>query len=519
MKNLIMSITLIAIIFAGCEGGGGSSGGGGGGGSSSATAAAAAVTSEPVAPTPNPNQISIVSGSSSSIYLRSNENATLSFVINDPLNNSKCTWRMIVGAVDSLFGTLNGNCNAYVHNQYNSLDWTYIVYVNNGETVTSYQWNIYYTTNAPNNGVSASAVEPAAGNVRVYDTKTFYVDRTDIDGDGACSWTLDTVQVSTSCYSYKYTQADGNAHDVVFTITDGVHAAATVSWVAKPAAKIASLTPTSAGIANGASQLYTATLTNPNSVTTYCKWKIDGVTDTVGACTYNYTRSDASVHAISADVVYNVGGTDENLTPSTSYANLPANQGVSITSYTPASDKLYYAEGATSVTIGLQTWSDPDGDAWVDWYINNVKTDCDTSSLCNYTNPGLHNGIEIANYTGEYLVLKAVLTDGQYSASRSWIVQLDHSELNAGAAVGTKCRNQGTTFTVYGRGLESSDTFTIQNQNVVLDKIQVNSLSATLRLPQQVLTGNQAIRVNKGGVLNTTVSNYVTFTNDPLVCN
>lgn len=189
--------------------------------------------------------------------------------------------------------------------------------------------------------------------------------------------------------------------------------------------------------------------------------------------------------------------------PLTAYAKLPVNNPVTITSYLPShATVFYYATGETTNTFGIDAWTDTDGDAWFEWYIGGMKVDCATSSLCTYTNP-LHNGITVNGPRG---VVEESLTDGQYSDFRNWDTRIDTSTIHQSFPVGYKCARVGETFWTDGTGFDSADTYSLQNQNIVLEKVYSSYSAVQLRVPVAPAVGSQKVRVSKSYNANQTVT-------------
>lgn len=514
-KNLIF---IIAITLTGCL-----SGGGGGGSSTSPSTDAPSAPGSgssppesdiPIAQAPSANQLSFTQISASTIYARGGDSIPLTFTVNNPVSSTvTCNWWVtyppnpglsFAGVAKTQEGTVNGPC-AFTHNQINQLDKVVQVYVSNGETTVSYTWNIMYAATAPNQAVGI-ITGTATGTYYVYDKATFAVSVDDDDRDGACTWKIDGgATVSTSCLSYEISAASGN-RTLVFRIDDGV-TNATRSWSITPAAKVTSVTPAVVATAHGASQLFTATLTNTNSATNVCEVFVDGVSQGF-SCVYNYTRSDYVNHEIKFK--WNSGvGTVVNPATVTAVAAAPNNQSVSIDGYIPVPQELYYAQGVDTANYGV-TYTDADGDARFEWYLNGVKTDCDVSTLCDYSS-GNKNGIVVKSIQAT-TVIKVVLTDGQYSAQKSWIARIDTATIDTNQPVGTVCSNTGTTFWIQGSNFDANDVFTLQNTNVTLTKVQTTYGSVKLQIPQGMGNAVQKLRVTKSsGVVTETAFGYVSF--------
>ncbi|MBX2989151.1 MAG: hypothetical protein KF802_14770 [Bdellovibrionaceae bacterium] len=501
---------------------GGSTGGGGGGGTTPAP-------DEYTVPAPVP-QLAFDQVPSSTLYARDADAIPLGFTLNNPTGETpKCNWFMEIppqasmpsGIAKQQFGTVNGNCDPFVHNQISQLDFRYWVYISAGSSTLEYQWDVTYVSSAVNTAVSISSATDS-GTYRVYDSKLFSVVVDDRDQDGTCSWKIDGVEVSTSCVNYTISAASGT-RTLSFEIADG-STGDSKSWTIKPAAKITGFTPASANIANGASQAFVATLSDANSSGATCEFRKDNVVVQSGSCTYNYT-GDGAMHTITVEAVY---GAEHSGTLSTAYAYGPANNPVSFDSFTPShTGVMYFAPGETSNTFGV-TYTDVDGDAQFKWYLGGVEVDCDVSSSCTYTNP-LKNGIQLDNFAGSSVVVKVVLSDGQYSASKTWLAHIDRAEINENLPAGTKCNASGTEFWIYGRGFESTDTITLQNQNVVLTKLYTSDNAVKVKLPQSVSPGMQKVRIVKAYNANQTLSGntgstvdtafgFVTFTNASQYC-
>lgn len=401
----------------------------------------------------------------------------------------------------------SNKCDSWVYNQNSQVSNEFIVHVSNGQKIASHSWNFIYTSESVNHPVSISLKNntPDSGDVRVFESMLFQVEVQDPDGDGVCSWKVDGATVSSSCAQYSYS-VSADPKTLVFTITDGVHTASK-TWVVYPAAKVDVVTPQTAGVAVGASQAFTASLLNPQGVSALCEWKKNGsLAQARGSCSYTYTRENSEVQTIVVDVVYTADGGERNLlpTPKTVYATMPTNQPVSLSSFTPsvADTVWHFSVGATSNVFGVTDWVDPDGDAWFEWYFNSTKVDCNNYAYCTYTNPGLKNGIQIDNYHGAQIHLKVKITDGQYSDEKTWIIRNTHSTINKSILPGNfgqLCYLSGTTFTIHGLGFESTDTFKLMNQNIVLEKVTVGYTMVTLRIPQNTGQGGQAVSVTKNG--------------------
>lgn len=476
-------------------------------------------------------QLSFSQVSSAALYARAGDAIPLDFTLDNPTGDTaKCNWYMEIppqplmpaGIAKAQFGTVNGNCNAFTHNQTSQLNYRYWVYVNAGSSTLEYEWNVTFVSSAANTAVSITDAT-TAGTYRVYDTKRFEVTVDDKDLDGTCSWKVDGVQVSTSCVSYTISAASGT-RTLLFTVADG-STSDSASWTIKPGAKITAFTPSSANVANGGNQTFTATLSDPNSASATCEFRKDSVVVQSGACAYSYT-GDGALHTITVEAMY---GAEASGSISTAYAYGPVNNGVSLTTTIPATGEMYLFAGETSGVFGVSTWSDPDGDAQFEWYLNGVKTDCDTSSLCTYTNV-LHNGIQLDNFSLSGVVVKVVLTDGQYSASKTWLAHIDRVTIDTNQPAGNRCNAQGTKFWIYGTGFESTDTISIQNQNIVLTKVYTSDNAVQVQLPAGVGTGSQKIRVVKSynsnqspsastGSQVDTAFGFVTFTTSATYCN
>jgi len=527
MKKLLV-LSIASVMMTGCLSGGG------GGGSSVSTPAP--VPSDPTpspapAPTPSPtpdptpvytpvdmpvptvnvNQISFTNTAPALIYAKGGDQVLLTFDVNNPLGNTlTCNFWMEVppqpaypdGIAKQQIGTVNGTCdpfligrNAWVHNQTGSVDQNYWVYVGNGESTISYAWQIKYTADVVNNPVSIVTTDVAPGLYRVYDVKYFGVVIDDKDANGTCSWKVDGVEKSTSCVNYKYTQSDSATHTLTFKISDA-STSDQRSWTLKPAAKLTGVTPTSANLASGSSQVYTATVSDPNSSGALCEFKVDGsLAQSRGSCTFNYTRTGSQAHTITVDIAYDSSGIEVAGSPLTAYALLPLNNPVSITSWFPAHTQIMYMEpNEKSNDFGIDGWTDVDGDAKFETYWNGNKIDCSLGSVCNYTNPN-KNGVSVN--ANKYGTLKIVLTDGQYSDFRSWQVRLNEVKIDENQPVGYKCNKAGTTFVVYGSGFDEYDTVTLQNTDIKLTVVERMGSHMKLKLPVDVPTAYQKIRVVK----------------------
>lgn len=500
MKKFIM---LIAFVLTAC-------GGGAGGGSASVPS-----VDDPTAPTPPSSdeyvvpaakpQLAFSEVSATQILARAGDAIPLSFTVINPTSEPlKCNWFVqnlpnvglgFAGDSKHQEGVVDGPCSTQIHNQTGMTDKKYWVYINAGDLTLEYEWTVTYTASGANDAVSIVG-STTAGTYRIYDSKRFEVEVLDRDLDGVCSWRINGVEVSTSCVAYTAVAAAGT-RTLTFTIDDGPTDAMR-SWTLRPAAKVTALTPTSANVSNGGSQVFTATLSDPFSSGAMCEFLNNGsVAQSRGSCTYNFTGNGTS-RTIKVRAVYDSGGVEFDSTQLTASALGPVNNGVSLDSFVPAhTTKMYLSTGVTSNVFGVDTWTDVDGDAYFEWYLNGVKVDCDTDARCTYTSPVVKNGIQLDNFQNS-MVIKVVFTDGQYSASKTWLAHIDYVEIdeNRPAVVG---KAAGSEFWVYGRGFESTDTFTIQNLNIPLEKVQVLDGAVKLRTTQFISHSgaNVAIRVQK----------------------
>lgn len=539
MRNVFI-IAMLAMSLTGCLEGG----------AKSAVADAPSTPAPGPSPTPTPSpspapspapdefivptaapQLSFAQLSSATLYARAGEAIPLDFSLTNPTGATpECNWYMEIpsqagfpaGIAKAQFGTVNGDCTPFVHNQTNTLNYHYWVYVQAGASTLAYEWTVTFVSSAANVAVSITDAT-ASGTYRVYDTKRFEAVVDDKDQDGTCSWKVDGVQVSTSCVAYTISAASGT-RTLLFTIADG-STSDSESWTVKPGASVTAFLPASANVANGASQAFTATLADPNSAGATCEFRKDGSVVQSGSCVYNYT-GDGALHTITVEAVY---GAEHSGTLSTAYAYGAVNNPVSLTTTIPAQGEMYLFASETSNVFGVSTWSDVDGDAQFEWYLNGVKTNCDTSALCSYTNV-LHNGIQLDNFSLSGVVVKVILTDGQYSASKTWLAHVDRVSMDSNQPAGTRCNAQGKKFWIYGTGFESTDTISIQNQNITLTKVYVSDSAVQVELPSTVTVGSQKIRVVKAynanqspsGSTGSTVETafgFVTFTTAAQYCN
>lgn len=453
-------------------------------------------------PQPDVNQLSFATVSPAQIKVQSGAALALNFTVTDPLNKHTCTWWREVppqplvpaGQAKAIYGTVNNtDCTPMVHNQTNQLNYNWWVYVSNGETTISYAWNLTYVAVPPSDPVAVSAVT-AEGTYRVFSTKLFEVHVTDLDLAGVCTWKLDGVLKSNSCTSYTHTQ-DSSNHSLVFAIASAVNTAI-ATWTVKPQAHITSLTP-----ATGLSgQAFTAVISDPNSSGGYCRWYLDGVVQNNYTGQLSYTYSGTGTHVVSVDVAY-LGG-DLNGTPLTAYALPPVVSPVNVVSSFPIAKEIYLPVGTLSpgVAFGVDDFQDPGGTAWFEWYVDGVKVDCTASSWCQYSGSVKGNGRDGILFKGLPAVggaiLKVVLTNGLYSSSRNWLVHSETATIDENQPTGG-CNTAGTSFWIYGKGFESSDVVTLQNQNIVLNKVLVSDFAMHLTLPQAVSAGTQAIQIVK----------------------
>lgn len=454
---------------------------------------------------------------------------TMWFTLNVPFNAStRCTWWKEVppkpeydweGTPWTPFGTANGSCNTmfspagfYRHEQWNVLDTNYMVVVryNDGESYTTHEWSFEYDDGSVNHPVSVEAVT-FEGTHFLHEVSTFKVSVSDPDGDGACSWELDSVVVSTNCYQYTVT-ASSSDQALVFTVDDGVNASDSLSWTIKAGAVITGVSPSTVNLSNGQSQTFTAAVTDTLGSGAQCRWKVDDSQVQLGSCSYGFTQSSAQTRKIEVELVY---GSDPSGVIHTVYAHPPANQGVSIETYGPLAANIYLPEGSQQYAFSVDSYTDPDGDAHFEWTINGNPVNCDTSALCSWGNAN-REGVILwpngeAGFNGHRIVLTAKLTDGQYSATRSWTIRRDSSVIDENVVVGNRCNQSGTTFTIFGKGFEASDKFWIEGQHIQLQVLSTTDDRATLRLPVNVLSGSQAVAVEKGSTINQTAFGFVNF--------
>lgn len=516
MKYLLVFISLVTLV--GCLGGAGE--------------AVESSTPPPSDPTPDPTpdpplqavtvqQINIVDATlPPTVFSTSGTVLTMGIVVVDPLGQEKCTWEQIVPAqpalgfpveVQNFIGTLNGPCNTTVDHTQNNLNVIYRVTANNSESTVLYTFDLNWTDGLTNNPVSVTKDEPTGTEFRATGSHWFKVDSVDNDVDGTCVWELDGVTVSNSCHWYYYTE-DGDADHVLdFTIDDGVNAIDSVSWVVGPKATITIAAPASVNLANGNSQAYTVTLDDPFTSGAMCEFLLDGVlAQARGACTYNYT-SDGNAHDIAVDVVYAADGSKRNGEPSVLYAAPIGNQAVSITASSHTSGVYYFDRNDQTNYFDITAYSDPDGDAEFKWYVGGVLIDCDLSAVCTYAN-AQKEGFRLDDYDGRDLEIKAVLTDGQNSDEFVWTMRLKTPEINASAVAGPRCYKSGTTFSVFGAGFEVTDEFKLMNQDVTLMIQSFSYTHVVLKLPADVIVGNQIVQVTKSAVVVQSASDFVTFT-------
>lgn len=482
-----------------------------------------------IVPDPEPlvGIMSFASVSPAQIYATDGQAIPLDFTVNDPLNKHTCNWYQEIppqpaypnGVAKAGFGTLNGPCEpTYTHNQYSQINFRYYVYVKNAVSTLSYQWDVTYVSSVVNNPVSVAAVTPE-GAYRIYDTKDFQVVPDDVDHTATCSWKLDNTVVSTSCSKYSHTQIAAAQQSLLFTITDGIHTA-TRSWTILPAAKLTGLSPSVSNITNGQTQVFAASVNDPFVSGYMCEFKLDGVlAQSRGSCSFSFTKGDNLDHQIDADVVYDSAGSERNGSVMSAFVKPPANKPVYIVSYIPSQASLYYAAHATTNVFGVDNWTDDDGDAHFEWYLGTKKLDCSLNTICSYTNP-LKNGIQLNDY-GTYTTggnLTVVLTDGQYSDSRTWSHHIDTSTIDLNQPVGWTCNKAGTKFYVYGAGFEQSDVFTVQTRNIVLNSHVLSQGVVELTLAADIPTGGQKVQVNKNGKTTITGSAFVTFGSSSSYC-
>lgn len=488
MKKLLVCI---ALVISGCSGSGGSSGGG-------ASVAPPALPEVPVvAPDvdlPDPtavsaNKLSFVDVLASNISAKGGASIPLAFTINNPLaNTATCNWWIelppkpsvggFAGIARHQEGTVNGPCT-WTHNQTNQLDTNVWVYVSNGESTIEYQWTIIYNPSAVNIPVGI-VTSTAAGTYRVFDTMKFSATVDDKDSDATCTWKVDGVTMNTSCVGYTYTQSGSATKTLVFRIEDSA-TNAQVSWTVKPAAKV-SISP---AVATG-NQVFTATLLDPHSVGAICQFSLDGSIVQTGACTYSYTGT--GIHTVEAKASYDSVLSDAAI----AQVVLPANQTVSITGYTPAEQKKYFPKNTDTTEYKITNFTDADGDARIDWYVGGIKTDCDTSANCDYTN-AQKTGMILKNLTRSTTV-KATLTDGQYSSSKSWLAAIDTPVIDGNQPSGSVCNqaNRMTgiilTFWVHGSEFELTDTWKLSTGEpltVLRTYFDAVELRLTVDMPEQ----------------------------------
>lgn len=453
-----------------------------------------------VVPAPAP-QLSFAQVSSNTLYARAGDAVSLSFTLDNPTGQTpKCNWYreilpqtlMPSGDPKAQFGTVNGTCAAFVHNQVSQISfYRYTVYISAGASTLSYQWDVNYVSSAANVAVSITD-STAAGTYRIYDTQKFSVTVDDKDRDGICSWKIDGVEKSTSCVSYNAPAAAGT-RALSFSVHDG-STSDSKSWTLKPAAKITDFTPASVNVANNAHQIFTATLSDTNSAGATCQFAEDGNVVQTGACSFNYT-GNGSAHTITVQAMY---GAEASGTLSTAHALGPINNTVLIKEVIPAhTSEVYFAQGENTNTFGVSTWDDVDGDGVFEWYLNGIKTNCASSTKCHYTSAA-KNGIALDNFSVT-TVIKVVLTDGQYSSSKTWLAHTDHVTFNENVP-GSIGNTSGDTMTLYGTGFESTDVFTIQSLNIPLQIVSVSDTVVTLKV-SNVNTGApgalQKLRVKK----------------------
>jgi hypothetical protein len=260
--------------------------------------------------------------------------------------------------------------------------------------------------------------------------------------------------------------------------------------------------------------VFSATVSDPFISGYQCEFKLDGtLAQARGSCSFSFTKGDNLNHQIDVDVVYDSAGNEKNGAPLSSFVKPPANKPVYINAAIPATGiTYYYAAGATSNVFGIDDWTDEDGDAHFEWYQGTKKLDCSLNTICSYTNP-LKNGIQLNNY-GTYTSggnITVVLTDGQYSASKSWQHNIDTSTIDLNQPVGWVCNKAGTKFYVFGTGFDSADVFTAQTRNVALSKHLIGSTLVELTLTVDIPNGGQSIKVDKNGNTNITGSVFVRF--------
>lgn len=488
-------------------------------------------TSDPPAP-PEPEafQVQVTDAAPSRRLTNDGAFQTMWFTLNVPFDaKTRCTWWKEVpakpeydweGTPWTAFGTVNGICDAtgvapqgfQKHEQWNVLDTNYMVVVryNGGESYTTHSWSFEYDDGSVNHPVSVTAVTPE-GNVFAHEDVTFRISVSDPDGDGTCSWELDNVEVSTNCYQHTI-EASSSTRELVFTIDDGVNASDSVAWTIKPGAVITGVSPSTVNLSNGQSQTFTAAVTDTLSSGAQCLWRVDGSQEQLGSCSYNFTQSSSSTKKIEVELSYDG---DLSGVVHTVYAHPPANQGVSIETYGPLAANIYLPEGSQQYAFSVDSYTDPDGDAHFEWFINGNQVNCDTSALCSWGNAN-REGVILwpfgeAGFNGHRIVLTAKLTDGQYSATRTWTIRRDSSIVNESVVVGNRCNQAGTTFTVFGKGFEASDKFWIEGQHIQLQVLSFTDDRATLRLPVNVLSGSQAVAVEKGSTINQTAFGFVNF--------
>jgi hypothetical protein len=339
------------------------------------------------------------------------------------------------------------------------------------------------------------------------------VDRTDQDNDGACQWDLDGTPVSSSCVWYEYTEDGDGDHTLTYTIDDGVNPIDSVSWTVGPKATFTSVTPEVANLDTAEAQVYTAVIDDPWSSGAQCEILLDGVlVQAIGSCSYNHVN-DNDFHEITFDIVYDGAGTVRNSEPVTVWAAPKANADVEITSVHDDADVFHYELTQTTEFFTVTGTNDPDGDAEINWYINETLVDCVSNPDCEYDNDTAKTGLRLTSYDGSWFRVKAVLTDGQYSDEHTFNVKLGTPEVNESAPMGFTCNESGQTFEVFGRGFEQDDEWKIMNQDVVMDVVNVAYDRVILRLPADVIPGSQMVQNTKGSTIVQSSFDFITFTN------
>lgn len=515
MKKLLL--VYIAIV-TGCSGGGGS-----GGGASTAPPVGDVPTTPVALPLPtdtfvnpdigvagvNPNQISFSQISAPIIYRRTGDgNTYFPFTVNNPSGKPlKCNWWYELpeqwdpywaGTPRQTVGTVNGGCSLAESPSFNNsqLDKTMWVYVSNGETSISYRWDTLYVFTAPNQPVgivSSTTATATAGAYRVFDTKQFDVFVDDKDYDGACTWKLDGVLMSTSCTGYKYTQSGNITKTLVFRIADAT-TSAQVSWTIEPEARIVVQPFVTAG------QPLVATMLDPHGTGAICSWVIGyNYSGFDGACSLTWTASGTWPIKITPRYP-NAYGT--SVYGTSVYATIipPFNNTVAITGYTPLTQVNYYPKNSNTVEFKITSWNDIDGDAKLDWYVGGVKTDCDVSALCDYTN-AQRTGIILLNLQ-QWTPIWAILADGQYTSKVSWSANIDKATIDGNQPAWDVCNRPTKTvgtfpyniasFLVHGTNFEMTDTWKTDTGE------ELRVLRVTGFFPEATIAELQLVAYNPG---------------------